>query len=74
MAAGCRTASIGCLDCKGILLRHMLPPLAEIRERRERYAEKPAELVEILHEGSRRARKIAVETMGEVRAAVNLTV
>ena len=46
----------------------------KIRERRERYAEKPAELVEILHEGSRRARKIAVETMAEVRAAINLTV
>ena len=41
-ATGCRTAGIGCLDCKGILLKHMLPPLAEIRERRQRYAEKPA--------------------------------
>jgi tryptophanyl-tRNA synthetase len=71
-ATGCRTAGIGCLDCKAILLEHMLPPLAEIRERRQWFADKPAELVEILHEGSRRARKVAKATMTEVRAAVNL--
>ncbi|MCI0547193.1 MAG: tryptophan--tRNA ligase [Candidatus Rokubacteria bacterium] len=71
-AEGCRTAAIGCLDCKGVLLTHMLPPLAAIRERRERWAERPAELVEILHEGSRRARKAATETMAEVREAVRL--
>ena len=34
-ADGCRTAGIGCLDCKGVLLEHMLPPLRAIRERRE---------------------------------------
>ena len=71
-ATGCRTAAIGCLDCKGILLKHMLPPLAEIRERRQQYVDKPAQLIEILHEGSRRARKTAANTMAEVRAAVNL--
>jgi tryptophanyl-tRNA synthetase len=72
-ATGCRTAGIGCLDCKGVLLKHMLPPLAAIRERRQAFAEKPARIVEILHEGSRRARKVAQATMAEVRAAVRLT-
>ena len=71
-AKGCRTAAIGCLDCKGVLLQHMLPPLAEIRERRQRFAEKPAAIVEILREGTTRARRIAVETMTEVRAAIKL--
>ena len=71
-ARGCRTAAIGCLDCKGVLLQHMLPPLAAIRERRERWAARPAELLEILHEGSRRAQKIARQTMDEVRDAVRL--
>lgn len=71
-ATGCRTAGIGCLDCKGVLLQHMLPPLARIRERRERYAEKPAEIVEILHEGTKRARRVAVDTMTEVRDAIKL--
>jgi tryptophanyl-tRNA synthetase len=72
-ATGCRTAGIGCLDCKDVLLKHMLPPLAAIRERRQVFAEKPARIVEILHEGSRRARKVAQATMDEVRAAVHLT-
>jgi tryptophanyl-tRNA synthetase len=72
-AIGCRTAGIGCLDCKGVLLKHMLPPLAAIRERRQVFAEKPARIVEILHEGSRRARKVAQATMDEVRGAVHLT-
>ena len=71
-ATGCRTAGIGCLDCKAILLKHMLPPLAAIRERRQAFADKPREIIEILHEGSKRARKTAVETMDEVRAAVKL--
>ena len=70
-ATGCRTAGIGCLDCKGVLLKHMLPPLAQIRERRQRYVEKPAEIVEILHEGSQaRAPRIALETMPRSATAV----
>ena len=72
-ATGCRTAGIGCLDCKEMLLKHMLPPLSAIRERRQKFAEKPSAIVEILHEGSRRARKVAQATMQEVRAAVRLT-
>jgi tryptophanyl-tRNA synthetase len=71
-ATGCRTAGIGCLDCKGVLLEHMLPPLGEIRERRQRFAEKPKQVVEILHEGSKRARKFATQTMGEVRSVMKL--
>ena len=72
-AAGCRTAGIGCLDCKAVLLEHMVPPLSEIRERRERWAQRPGDLVEILREGSRRAQSVARQTMDEVRAAVGLT-
>jgi len=73
VATGCRTAGIGCLDCKDVLLKHMLPPLAAIRERRQVYAEKTATIVELLHEGSRRARAVAKDTMKDVRAAVHLT-
>ena len=50
----------------------MLPPLAEIRERRQRFVNKPAEIVEILHEGSKRARRIALQTMEEVHDAIKL--
>src|SRR5437870_4663224 len=72
-AAGCRTAGIGCLDCKDILLKHLLPPLAAIRERRQAFAEKPDQIVDILLEGSRRARAVAQTTMAEVREAAPLT-
>ena len=72
-ATGCRTAAIGCLDCKDVLLKHMLPQLEEIRERRQAFAEKPDVIRQILDEGSRRARGVAQATMEEVRAAVNLT-
>jgi tryptophanyl-tRNA synthetase len=71
-ATGCRTAAIGCLDCKDVLLRHMLPPLEGIRERRQAFAEKPDVIVDVLHQGSRRARVAAQATMEEVRAAVHL--
>ena len=71
-ATGCRTAGIGCLDCKAVLLKHMIPPLAKIREGRERFAAKPRQIVEILHEGSRRARIFAQRTMDEVRSVLNL--
>ncbi len=73
VANGCRTAGIGCLDCKDVLLKHMVPPLEKIRERRQQFVEKPDRIVEILHEGSRRARAVAGRTMEEVRAAVHLT-
>ena len=71
-AHGCRTAGIGCLDCKGVLLAHLLPALEPIRDRRQAFAEKPDRLVEVLHEGSRRARVVAASTMDEVRRAVHL--
>ena len=51
----------------------MVPPLEKIRERRQQFVEKPDRIVEILHEGSRRARTVAARTMEEVRSAVHLT-
>ncbi|HZS31963.1 MAG TPA: tryptophan--tRNA ligase [Methylomirabilota bacterium] len=71
-ATGCRTASIGCLDCKGILLRHLGPPLEAIRERRTRLAARPEALREVLHDGSARARRVATETLAEAKAAVGV--
>jgi len=72
-ATGCRTASIGCLDCKDVLLRYLEPALAPIRERRQAFAEKPDRIVEILHAGSARARRVAEATMEDVRRVVPLT-
>ncbi len=72
VATGCRTAGIGCLDCKEVLLGHMEPVLAPIRERRQAFAEKPDRVVEILREGSARARRVAQATMEEVRRVAPL--
>jgi tryptophanyl-tRNA synthetase len=71
-ATGCRTAGIGCLDCKDVLLKHLLPALAPIQARRERLADKPDAIVDVLRAGSERARHIARRTMDEVRAVVPL--
>jgi tryptophanyl-tRNA synthetase len=72
-ATGCRTAGIGCLDCKDKLLQHMEPALAPIRERRQQLIEKPEAIIETLREGSRRARGVAAATMDEVHRVVPLT-
>ncbi|OLC11977.1 MAG: tryptophan--tRNA ligase [Candidatus Rokubacteria bacterium 13_1_40CM_69_27] len=72
-ATGCRTAGIGCLDCKDVLLKHLEPALAPIRERRQGFAEKPDMIADILREGSARARRVAQATMDEVRRVVTLT-
>ncbi len=71
-AIGCRTAGIGCLDCKDKLLEHMLPALEPIRERREKCIENPSAIVDVLRAGSERARGVARATMEEVRRAVTL--
>jgi tryptophanyl-tRNA synthetase len=72
-AHGCRTAGIGCLDCKDVLLTHLGPALATVRERRQGFAEKPATIVDILREGSARARRVAHATMEKVRRVVTIT-
>jgi tryptophanyl-tRNA synthetase len=70
---GCRTAEIGCLDCKKLVAGHLNAFLAPIHERRKPYEQKPELVWNILDEGTARARKVAQETMAEVRMAVNLT-
>jgi tryptophanyl-tRNA synthetase len=71
-AEGCRTAGIGCLDCKGRLIEHLLHRLEQIHARRPEYAARPDTVWDILDEGSRRAREVARATMEEVRAAMKI--
>jgi len=71
-AEGCRTAGIGCLDCKGRLIEHLLHRLEEIHERRPRFASRPDDVWDILKEGSKRARETARATMEEVRSAMKI--
>jgi len=69
---GCTTARIGCLDCKEVLLRHMLPVLTPISERRAELVRDPATVLDILEDGTARARKVASETLGEAKAAMQI--
>jgi tryptophanyl-tRNA synthetase len=71
-AAGCRSAGIGCLDCKARLTDHMLERLATIHARRPEFAARPDTVWDILYDGSKRARAVAQATMDEVRAAMKI--
>lgn len=70
LAQGCRTAGIGCLDCKNVVIESLHHHLSPYWERRKKY-EKDSKLVwDILEEGNRKARKVAQKTMEEARAAI----
>jgi tryptophanyl-tRNA synthetase len=68
---GCRSAGIGCIQCKGWVADALVEVLAPIQERRARYSD--AQVKEILEDGSNRARVRAEQTMVEVRAAMQLS-
>jgi len=67
---GCRSAGIGCLECKQVMIAHVLAELAPIRERRARLNDDDARAV--LDAGNARAAARARATMAEVREAVGL--
>jgi tryptophanyl-tRNA synthetase len=69
---GCRTAGIGCLDCKKPVIEAVLRELGTIRERAKEFEENPDLVRGIVDEGCERAREAARATMDEVRAAVGL--
>lgn len=71
-AEGCRTAGIGCLDCKGKLYPKVIEHLAPIRAKREYYLQHPDEIRDILAAGNKKARAYAEQTMALVRAAMKL--
>jgi tryptophanyl-tRNA synthetase len=67
---GCRSAGIGCIECKGWAADALVQVLNPIQERRARFTE--AEVKDILENGSERARVRAEQTMVEVRAAMQM--
>lgn len=68
----CRSAGIGCVDCKKRFAANLNAHLAPFRARRAELARDPDAVMDVLHEGARRARVIAEQTMVEVREAVGL--
>jgi tryptophanyl-tRNA synthetase len=69
---GCRTAGIGCLDCKQVLIDNMIETLRPLHERRAYYEAHPQEVVQVLETGSQQARAMAQETMAQVRDAMHI--
>ncbi len=67
---GCRTAAIGCIECKAAMADNLIRWIEPIRARRREYEADPERVREILHEGSNKARKVATRTMRRVREAV----
>jgi tryptophanyl-tRNA synthetase len=68
----CRTAGIGCVDCKKLLLSSLINELMPMRKKREELIEKKNELEEIIQEGDKKAREVAKETLEEVRKKLGL--
>jgi tryptophanyl-tRNA synthetase len=69
---GCRTAAIGCLDCKQPVIDALLREQGPIRERAQQYLDDPTLLRNIVADGCDKARKAAQETMRDVREAMGL--
>jgi tryptophanyl-tRNA synthetase len=70
---GCRSAGIGCIECKSWAADALVKLLAPMQERRKKFEENPRLAWDILEAGTERARKAAGETMDDVRAAMGMS-
>lgn len=70
---GCRSAGIGCIECKGWAADSLWRVLEPMQERRQKYEANPKLAWDILEAGSAKARKVAEATMVEAREAANLS-
>jgi tryptophanyl-tRNA synthetase len=69
-AHGCRTAGIGCIECKAAMADNLIKWIEPVRRRRQDYEQQPQQVLEYLDTGSKRARMVAQQTMDRVREAV----
>jgi len=70
---GCTTAGIGCLECKQPLIDAIIAEQEPIKERAQKYLDDPSLVRAIVSDGCERARKLAEETMRDVREAMGLS-
>jgi tryptophanyl-tRNA synthetase len=68
----CRTAEIGCVECKQIMAKYLIKALEPMREKREYYEARPQLIDDIIVEGRDKARRVARQTMAEVKAAIKI--
>jgi len=69
---GCRTATIGCVECKQIMASNLNKALEPLREKRRELEADPKIIEDIIDKGNKKARKIAKNTMEQVREAVKI--
>jgi len=69
---GCRSAGIGCLECKQPVIDGVLAELKPMRERAQRYVDDPTLVKSIIADGCEKAQKLAEETMRDVRGVMGL--
>jgi tryptophanyl-tRNA synthetase len=67
---GCTKASIGCVDCKNVLINNIVNYMAPIHKKREEYSGNLDLVMDILKKGNEKAREVAQETMEIVRKAI----
>ena len=72
VAEGCRSAGIGCLDCKQPVIAAVLAELKPIQQRAREFEEQPERVRDLIAAGSEAARHVARKTMDEVRQAMSL--
>jgi len=70
---GCRSAGIGCIECKGWAADALIQLLNPMQQRRKKFEENPRLAWDILEAGTEQARKAAGETMEDVRAAMGMS-
>jgi tryptophanyl-tRNA synthetase len=70
---GCRSAGIGCIECKGWAADSLVQILAPMQERRKKYEDHPRLVWDILEAGAARAGKVASATMSEVRESMGMS-
>jgi tryptophanyl-tRNA synthetase len=70
---GCRSAGIGCIECKGWVADALVKVLNPMQERRKKYEDNPRLAWDILEAGSARASKVAAATMDEVRDSMGMS-
>ena len=68
----CRSAEIGCVECKKIMAEGLIAAMEPIRQKRLYYEQHPEIVTEIIEAGSRKARETARQTMAEVRKAISI--
>jgi len=71
-AQGCRTAAIGCIDCKKVLIKNIFSVLEPLWEKRAHFMAEPTLMKDIVAHGTEKARKAAAVTMEMVREAMGM--